>query len=158
MGIKEDPQIQVKQVQKSIPKYEMKNINNVITVGPKYMEHLHDIEEEVVETQQRGLVMEPVSAFDAIDTNHDGVITRSELAAATVTEPVMTREFIQPATVIAQPAAATTFATYGAPTYAGGYVGGGTVIGGTTGGYVTGGTLTGGTVIGGTVGGYVGGG
>merc|ERR1712176_643162 len=48
--IKEDPQIQVKQVQKSIPKYEMKYINNVITVGPKYMEHIHDVEEDVIES------------------------------------------------------------------------------------------------------------
>merc|ERR1712176_446856 len=48
--IKEEPQQVIKQVQKSIPKYEMKYINNVITVGPKYMEHVHDVEEEMVET------------------------------------------------------------------------------------------------------------
>merc|ERR1712115_430684 len=47
--IKEEPQQVIKQVQKSIPKYEMKYINNVITVGPKYMEHIHDHEEEFVE-------------------------------------------------------------------------------------------------------------
>merc|ERR1712048_299239 len=46
--IKEEPQQVIKQVQKSIPKYEMKYINNVITVGPKYMEHVHDVEEEEV--------------------------------------------------------------------------------------------------------------
>merc|ERR1712176_1194930 len=53
--IKEDPQITVKQVQKSIPKYEMKYINNVITVGPTYMEHIHDVEidEEVVVTDYK---------------------------------------------------------------------------------------------------------
>merc|ERR1712048_123606 len=47
--IKEEPQVTVKQVQKSIPKYEMKYINNVITVGPKYMEHVTDVDEEIVE-------------------------------------------------------------------------------------------------------------
>merc|ERR1712187_408833 len=52
--IKEEPQVQIKQVQKSIPKYEMKYINNVITVGPKYMEHVHDIEidEEIIVKDQ----------------------------------------------------------------------------------------------------------
>merc|ERR1712048_828900 len=52
--IKEEPQITCKQVQKSIPKYEMKYINNVITVGPKYMEHVHDIEidEEIIVKEQ----------------------------------------------------------------------------------------------------------
>merc|ERR1712151_2624 len=54
--IKEEPQQVIKQVQKSIPKYEMKYINNVITVGPKYMEHVHDVEEEQVEMPvSRGL-------------------------------------------------------------------------------------------------------
>merc|ERR1712157_385398 len=53
--IKEEPQQVIKQVQKSIPKYEMKYINNVITVGPKYMEHVHDLEidEEVVVTDYK---------------------------------------------------------------------------------------------------------
>merc|ERR1712176_958446 len=98
--IKEEPQQVIKQVQKSIPKYEMKYINNVITVGPKYMEHVHDVEEDVIESgtmaveetweNARGVVQpaepvvvqrEAVSAFDRLDTNHDGVITRTEFAA-----------------------------------------------------------------------------
>jgi len=41
--IKEEPKQVVKQVQKSIPKYEMKYINNVITVGPKYMMQEEDV-------------------------------------------------------------------------------------------------------------------
>merc|ERR1712048_1321575 len=58
--IKEEPSVTVKQVQKSIPKYEMKYINNVITVGPKYMEHVQDIEEEYVESG----TMRAVEEFD----------------------------------------------------------------------------------------------
>merc|ERR1712176_201157 len=61
--IKEEPQQVIKQVQKSIPKYEMKYINNVITVGPKYMEHVHDVEEEFVEQvsgwQETGQIEQP---------------------------------------------------------------------------------------------------
>lgn len=42
--IKEEPKTVIKQIHKSIPKYEMKYVNNVVKVGPKHM-HM----EEVVE-------------------------------------------------------------------------------------------------------------
>merc|ERR1712232_1032925 len=88
--IKEEPQQVIKRVQKSIPKYEMKYINNVITVGPKYMEHVQDVEEEFVETWETG--GGATSLFNQLDSNHDGVITRQEFAAMgqTVTEPIAT--------------------------------------------------------------------
>merc|ERR1712176_1441069 len=143
--IKEEPQITCKQVQKSIPKYEMKYINNVITVGPKYMEHVK--EEEEVEVQE---------TFEIIDKQvalPEGV---KPLAAA---EPVIARpepQIVRPATYVqptySQPSVVTRPATYigGATSgyYTGGTITGGTVIGGTTGGYVTGGTLAGGYVAG----------
>merc|ERR1711988_905645 len=147
--IKEDPQITVKQVQKSIPKYEMKYINNGITVGPKYMEHVK--EEEEVEVQE---------TFEIIDKQ---VALPEGVTPLKAAEPVITRpepQIVRPATYVqptvqptyTQPSVVTRPATYIGGTTSGYYTGG-TVIGGTTGGYVTGGT-----VIGGTTGGYVTGG
>merc|ERR1712176_890679 len=139
--IKEEPQITCKQVQKSIPKYEMKYINNVITVGPKYMEHVK--EEEEVEVQE---------TFEVIDKQ--AVLPEGVTPLA---EPVIARpepQIVRPATYMSQPSVVTrpTVGTIVCGS-TGGYYTGGTVIGGTTGGYVTGGT-----VIGGTTGGYVTGG
>merc|ERR1712048_1331657 len=88
--IKEDPQITVKQVQKSIPKYEMKYINNVITVGPKYMEHVK--EEEEVEVQE---------TFEVIDKQ--AVLPEGVTPLA---EPVIARpepQIVRPATYMSQP-------------------------------------------------------
>merc|ERR1712232_1119492 len=120
--------------------YEMKYINNVITVGPKYMEHVK--EEEEVEVQE---------TFEVIDR-------QVELPpdVRPISEPVIVRpepQIMRPATYVqptySQPSVVTR-PTYSQPSYAtGGYYTGGTVIGGTTGGYggyVTGGTMTGGYV------------
>merc|ERR1712048_1063079 len=184
--IKEEPQITCKQVQKSIPKYEMKYINNVITVGPKYMEHVKDIEEEIVMQEQIGgvieeevkviqapatYIQEPVATPQAVlysDANRDGIPDmwqgRGGFAIAGTDR---NRDGIPDAL---QPQVRPAIGGYvGGGTLIGGttgYVGGGTLIGGTTGGYVTGGPViggatggyvTGGTMIGGTTG-YVGGG
>merc|ERR1712151_414070 len=120
--IKEDPQITVKQVQKSIPKHEMKYINNVITVGPKYMEHVK--EEEEVEVQE---------TFEVIDRQVELPPDVKPIA-----EPVIVRpepQIVRPATYVqptySQPSVVTRPTTYAT----GGYYTGGTVIGGTTGGY-----------------------
>merc|ERR1711879_531838 len=82
--IKEEPQQVIKQVQKSIPKYEMKYINNVITVGPKYMEHVHDHDEEIIESGQ---------AF--IEESYEKAV-----AEPIAQEAVVTREIVEPATYI----------------------------------------------------------
>jgi len=168
--IKEEPQQVIKRVQKSIPKYEMKYINNVITVGPKYMEHVQDVEEEFVETYETS--GGATSLFNQLDSNHDGVITRQEFAAMgqTATEPIATEPIATGGGVIrgggtvisgggARVIGTTTGGYGGGTVISGGYSGvGGTVFGGTTGGYVSGGTVIGGggaRVIGGTPGGYV---
>merc|ERR1712048_312937 len=179
--IKEEPQITCKQVQKSIPKYEMKYINNVITVGPKYMEHVHDLEidEEVVVTDYKadGRIIEEDYKFkevigpagnvkweesDTVKEFIDGkwVIRHREHESG---KEFKEHDFGGTKGIIGggyMPGTLTGGTT-------GGYVSGGTLIGGTTGGYVSGGTLTGGTtggyvtggrVIGGATGGYVTGG
>merc|ERR1712157_482243 len=83
--IKEEPQQVIKQVQKSIPKYQMKYINNVITVGPKYMEHVHDHDEEFVD-----------SGAAYIEESYEKAVAEPVVAQ----EAVVTREIVEPATYI----------------------------------------------------------
>merc|ERR1719277_963026 len=153
---KEEPQAVVKQVQKSIPKYQMQYVNNVVTVEPKYMEQVREEED----------------LFDAIDRDHNGQISKEEWKEAQIAQNLT--QYHKPGVF-----------SGGTIIGGGTVIGGGTIVGGGIGtaaafnavdrdgngvitrnefnaavrpGVVSGGTIIGGgTVIGGTTG-YIGGG